>query len=143
MNRARIAVKREHDRSVATEELDESARRACRAGARARDARRHQVDDVDDAHRDSGRALAEPRCGRKSLNVGMSPAAGQNDVGLFADLPCRPIPYRAPRARVLSPLDVEPLELRLLVDNDEVDVVSATLGNDRRLRGEKLASGGR
>ena len=88
---------------------------------------RHQVDDVDDPHAQLRDVLAQQRGRGQRLHGRDVAGAGQHDVGLVAaGLGAGPVPDRgAARAVVARRVDVEALQLRLLVDDDEVDVVAA------------------
>src|SRR5918999_1670331 len=80
------------------------------------------------AHLEFGRILAKPVCRRDGLKGRDVASAAQDDVGLltFGYVGC-PLSDRGTEREVLDGrVHVEPLELRLLVYGDEVDVVTAS-----------------
>ena len=88
---------------------------------------RHEVDHVDEPHRRSGTCSRSSHARPASPWVGMSPAQASTTSGssLGRSVP-GPAPRSTPRRAVRGRrLEVEVLELRLLVDHDEVHVVVA------------------
>ena len=80
------------------------------------------------AHLEFGRNLAKPACRSYGLKGRDVASAAQDDVGFltFGYVGC-PLPDRGTEREVLDgSLHAEPLELRLLVYGNEVDVVAAS-----------------
>ena len=88
---------------------------------------RHEVDHVDEAHREVGEVLRRSHAAASASIVGMSPGAGDHDVGLASSRRCSAHSQTdAPAAQCAGRrLEVEVLQLGLLVDDDQVHVVAA------------------
>src|SRR5215203_3266750 len=119
-----VAVEGEDDRFVRREELDEACLvhpvRVEFAGEE-----RHQVNDVDHADLEVRRILSQPVGGGHGLQGRDVASATQHDVRLAALVVAGPLPRGGSRGGMLyRRLHVEPLQLGLLVDHDQVDVVA-------------------
>ena len=126
VDRALIAVEGEDHRRVAAEEVDEG-RLVHAVGMGRRLEQGHQVHDVDHAHPHLRHVLAEQPRRCHDLQGWNISSRRQHDVRLAPLVVARPGPDR--RAGHTMPdgsFHVEPLELRLLVDDDQVDVVAAS-----------------
>src|SRR5215211_1771594 len=126
VERALVAVEGEDYRLVGGEELDE-ARLVHAVRVELAREERHEVNHVDDAHLEPGRVPAQPLGRRHGLQGGDVAGAAENDVGLFpfGYVGC-PLPDGGARGSVrYRCLHVQPLQLELLVDHDQVDVVAA------------------
>jgi hypothetical protein len=118
-----IAVEREHDVRRFGEQLDErGVGHAVRMLARREQF--HQIHDVDHADVQRRCIRAQPRRGCEHLECRHVAGGREHDIGL-AVVVARPLPdRRAARAVLRRGREVEPLQLGLLVDDDEVDVVA-------------------
>ena len=89
-----------------------------------RPGQRHQVDDVDHPDDEVGQHLPQQLGGRHGLHGDHVAGRGQHDVGIAAAVVvARPGPDAGPVGAVRDRLvDGQPLLLRLLVDDDQVDV---------------------
>src|SRR5581483_12475827 len=87
---------------------------------------RHQVDDVHHAHAQLRQVAAQPIGGRNGLQRGDVAGTAEDYVRFFATVVARPVPDRGAAGAVFARgIHVEPLQLRLLVDHDQVHVVAA------------------
>jgi len=120
----RVSVEGEDDVRLGGEQLREAiGRHPVRVLVRARDG--EEIDDVDDPHVQLGRVLAQEGGRRHRLQRRHVAGAGENHVGIVRTSG-RPFPHRrAAGAVVARRRQIEPLQLRLLVDDDEVHVVAA------------------
>ena len=87
--------------------------------------KRQEVDDVDDAHAQIGRLVAQEDDGGESFERGHVAGAGHDDFGI-AVVVRGPLPDAEAGGAVRDGfVDVEPLRRGLLAGDDEVDVVAA------------------
>ena len=85
----------------------------------------HQIDHVDDTDADVGDIRAQERHGGERLQGRHIAGTGHDHVGI-AGIVAGPLPdARAGGAMANGRIDVEPLPLRLLAGDDQVDVVAA------------------
>ena len=120
----RVAVEGEDDVRVAREQVHELIpRHPVRVFLRIRDG--EEIDDVDHAHAQLLRPLPQPVRRRNGFERRNVAGAAEHHVGFVATVRC-PVPDTgaagAVRARLVHR---EPLQLRLLVDDDQVHVVAA------------------
>src|SRR5215831_316167 len=96
---------------------------------------RHQVNHVDDSDTQTGCVVSQPPCRCDGFERWHVAGGCQDYVWVAATGSACPVPGRSAECAVFGgTLDIKPLQLRLLVNDDQVDIVPAaqTVIGDRQ-----------